>query len=54
MWIKEDMKLMRKVIDECKEIFPVTTYAYMCDPTCTTGQIGLVLASKNKVELRTS
>ena len=49
MWMEEDMKLMWRVIDDCRKLFPVTTYAFICDPTCTTGQFGLVLASKNKV-----
>ena len=52
--MKDDMKLIRSVIDNCKKIFPVTAYVFECLPTSTAGQFGLVLASKNEVCSETS
>ena len=49
VWLDSAMKLMQRVIENCKETFPVTAYGFTLDPTCTTGQIGFVLVSNDKV-----
>lgn len=37
------------MMDFCKGIFPVVSYAYTCIPTYPGGQIGFLLCSKNEV-----
>ncbi len=47
MWL--DMAVIQKVLEDAKNIFPVVSYAYTSVPTYPSGNIGYVLASKNKV-----
>ena len=49
MWLSEDMEHMKRVMGICKDIFPVVRFASTAVPSYTTGHIGLLLASKNKV-----
>lgn len=46
MWLH--LPLISKVISSCKEVFPVASYAYTTIPTYPSGQIGFIVASKNK------
>eukprot|EP00833_Pecoramyces_ruminatium_P006826 jgi/Orpsp1_1/1180858/evm.model.c7180000074889.2 len=45
MWLH--LKLIKEVLENCKKIYPVATYAYTCIPTYPSGQIGHILCSKN-------
>ena len=47
MWI--DLELIQKVMKDCRELFPVVRYASISVPTFLSGQIGLIVTSKNKV-----
>ncbi|XP_021956228.1 spermidine synthase [Folsomia candida] len=40
--------IIRSMMDFCKGIFPVVSYAYTCIPTYPGGQIGFLLCSKNE------
>ena len=50
LWFTLD--LIKNVLHECRELFPSTGYAYTTIPTYPCGQIGFVLASKNKVSFK--
>ena len=47
MWM--DLPLTRNVLDDCRALFPVTGYASITIPTYPRGQLGMVVASLNKV-----
>ena len=47
MWFT--LELIKRVLDDCKQLYPVTSYAFTTIPSYPCGQIGFVLASKNKV-----
>ena len=44
-----DLPLTRNVLDDCRALFPVTSYASITIPTYPCGQLGMVMASLNKV-----
>jgi spermidine synthase len=44
--------IIKLMMDFCKGIFPVVSYAYTCIPTYPGGQIGFLLCSKNKVSIQ--
>lgn len=48
LWIPMAATSIVPLIGDIKTIFPVVGYAYTHIPTYTTGQIGFILASKNK------
>lgn len=48
------METILKVVQICKEVFAVTGYANISVPSYTTGNIGLVLAGKDKVQRKFS
>lgn len=47
MWFS--LELIKDVLTECRKLYPVAKYASISIPTYPCGQIGFVLASKNKV-----
>ena len=47
LWL--DLDLIARVMKDIRNLFPVTRYAYTTIPTYTCGQIGMVVASKDKV-----
>lgn len=47
LWL--DLDMIERVMKDCQQIYPVTRYASISTPSYTTGQIGFVIASKNKV-----
>ena len=49
VWYPMEMDLIKKVLEVFKDVFKVTTFATAWMPSFTTGQIGFILASKNKV-----
>lgn len=48
MWIPAAQALYVGLMKDVREIFPVVRYAYTYTPSYTTGQIGILLASKDK------
>lgn len=54
MWLRSDLDLIEQVVRDMKELYPVTKYAFTTVPTYTSGQIGFVLSSKNKVSARST
>jgi len=53
LWVPLSITIVGSLIHDIKSLFPVVRYAYTQMPTYTTGQIGFVLASKNKVRRET-
>ena len=49
VWFTLD--LIREVLDNCRTLFPVSTYAYVTIPSYPCGQIGFVLSSKSQVSV---
>ena len=49
MWL--DLDLIARVMKDVQNLFPVARYATASVPTYTSGQIGMVVASKDKVSL---
>ena len=47
LWL--DLRLIHCVLEMCKKLFPVATYASTSIPTYPSGQIGFVLAAKSIV-----
>ncbi|KAF6014900.1 hypothetical protein HII12_001318 [Brettanomyces bruxellensis] len=41
------MPLIKKVVDDCRKVFPTVDYAYCTIPTYPSGQIGFMVCSKN-------
>lgn len=48
LWIPMAATIIGSLLNDIKSLFPVAGYAYAQIPTYTTGQIGFILASKNK------
>jgi len=48
MWIPMAVEYITRLVTDLEDIFPVVKYAQTYTPSYTTGQIGVVLASKNK------
>jgi len=46
MWLHKE--LIGKLITRSRTLYPVVSYAYTCVPTYPSGQIGMILCSKNK------
>ena len=46
-----DLPLIKKMMTGCQSLFPVVRYAFTTIPTYPNGQIGMVLASMNKVRV---
>ena len=46
-----DLPLIKKMMTGCQSLFPVVRYAFTTIPTYPNGQIGMVLASINKVRM---
>lgn len=47
IWL--DLKLIKTVLDDCRSLFPVAGYSSITIPTYPCGQIGMIVASLNKV-----
>ena len=54
MWLTSDLELIKDVLADCRGLYPVAEYASISIPTYPCGQIGFVLASKNKVMIKES
>ena len=46
-----DLPLVKRMMTGCRSLFPVVGYAFTTIPTYPSGQIGMVLASMNKVRV---
>ena len=46
-----DLPLIKKMMTGCQSLFPIVRYAFTTIPTYPNGQIGMVLASINKVRM---
>ena len=46
-----DLPLIKKMMTGCQSLYPVVRYAFTTIPTYPNGQIGMVLASINKVRM---
>ncbi len=52
IWFTLDF--IKEVMEDCRKLFPVCSYSFVTIPTYPCGQIGFVLASKNKVQFCSS
>ena len=45
------IELIKTMMNFCRQLFPITRYAYTTIPTYPSGQIGFILCSNSKVSL---